>query len=510
MPSIGICRVFLVNRLASRMFSSKPTYEDAVHKLNLLQSNKSTIEQIRKDIRIGQKCTNLEDMKNYLQRTGVTLPMLDQLSVIHVAGTKGKGSTSAMCESILRTHGFRTGFYSSPHLVEVRERIRLDGITLTRSQFAEHFCQVYNALYNTQSFEGDMPKYFAFLTVLAFNVFLKEKVDVAIVEVGIGGIVDYTNILRKVPVVGITALGLDHTSILGHTLPEIAAAKAGIMKRGCEAYTVTQPTEAMDVLRTVASNTECSLNVVPDFDTYKFQNGCKLSIPLQAYQMNASLAIQLSHAWMRIAKQNTSYIIQKQVNGNCMTKYIESNVIENGEPVLVNTLTKETVLGLKECKWPGRYHIIKSDYAQFYLDGAHTKESMEICAQWFIENNRRQAKVLIFSATGDRDAEVLLKPLKDIDFETVFIVIPTAYKEVTKSSDNYSSMEHRELLSRCKNHAITWKNINKKSNIVVLQCVSDALLNVKNNSPNKSVLITGSLHLVGAALSIIDPNLSKG
>ncbi|XP_069354100.1 uncharacterized protein [Maniola hyperantus] len=197
-------------------------------------------------------------MKNYLQRTGVTMPMLDQLSVIHVAGTKGKGSTSAMCESILHTHGFRTGFYSSPHLVEVRERIRLDGITLTRSQFAEHFSQVYNALYSTQSFEGDMPKYFAFLTVLAFNVFLKERVDVAIVEVGIGGIVDYTNILRKVPVVGITALGLDHTSILGHTLPEIAAAKAGIMKRGCEAYTMQQPPEALDVLRTVASNTEVS------------------------------------------------------------------------------------------------------------------------------------------------------------------------------------------------------------------------------------------------------------
>lgn len=123
---------------------------------------------------------------------------------------------------------------------------------------------------------------------------------------------------------------------------------------------------------------------------------------------------------------------------------------------------------------------------------------------------RHQAKVLIFSATGDRDAEVLLRPLKDIDFETVFFVIPTACKEITKTSDNYSSMEHEELLSRCKTHARLWENLNDKSKTVVFQCVSDALLSVKNNCPNKSVLITGSLHLVGAALSIIDPNVSNG
>ncbi|XP_039765623.1 folylpolyglutamate synthase, mitochondrial-like isoform X2 [Pararge aegeria] len=478
MTSVGFGRAFLVSRLHFKMSSSKFTYEDAVQKLNLLQSNKSTIEQIRKDIRTGQ------------------------------------GSTSAMCESILRTHGYRTGFYSSPHLVEVRERIRLDGSTLKRNQFAEYFCQVYNALHDTQTFEGDMPKYFAFLTVLAFNVFLKEKVDVAIVEVGIGGIVDYTNILRKVPVVGITALGLDHTSILGNTLPEIAGAKAGIMKRGCEAFTVNQPPEAMDVLRNASSNVECSLNVVPDFNTYKFQNGCKLSIKLEAYQINASLAIQLSHAWMRLARRNASYtLLRKQMNGNITTDGIETTNTAKGneEPVLVDTLTKETVLGLKECEWPGRYHIIKTDYGQFYLDGAHTKESMEICAQWFLENNRQHRKVLIFSATGDRNAEMLLKPLMNIDyFETVFFVIPTAYTEVTKKSDNYSAMEHKELLSRCKNHASMWENLNGKSKIVVLQCVADALTSVKNNYPNTSVLITGSLHLVGAALSIIDPNLSKG
>ncbi|GBP08228.1 Folylpolyglutamate synthase, mitochondrial [Eumeta japonica] len=266
---------------------SKFTYEDAVARLNNLQSNKATIEQIRRDIRLGQKCTNIEDMQQYLFRTGISLSKLDNLSVIHVAGTKGKGSTSAMCESILRHYGYKTGFYSSPHLVEVRERIRLNGEIISKDKFTEHFQSVFEMLESSKAYEGDMPKYFAFLTVLAFNVFLKEKVDVAIIEVGIGGIVDYTNVLRKVSVVGVTALGLDHTSILGNTIEEIARAKAGIMKPHCNAYTVKQPPEAMVVLERVAKETK----------------------------------------------------------------------------------------------------IVTSDYAQFYLDGAHTKESMEICVPWFMQCN---------------------------------------------------------------------------------------------------------------------------
>ncbi|CAH2095873.1 unnamed protein product [Euphydryas editha] len=501
MLGIGSCRVFLLNKFFLRM-SSTFTYEDAIHKLNLLQSNKATIDQIRRDIKAGYQNTNLQDMENYLMRTGVTLSRLDQLSVIHVAGTKGKGSTSAMCESILRTHGFRTGFYSSPHLVAVRERIRLGGRILSKSQFTKYFYEVYDALYKTQAFKGDMPKYFSFLTVLAFNVFLKEKVDVAIVEVGIGGIVDYTNVLRKVPVVGITSLGLDHTSILGDTLPQIAAAKAGVMKPGCEAFTMQQPPEAMAVLRDVASSVQCSLTVTPEFTTYRFQNGTKLSIPLEAYRMNASLAIQLSHAWMRKARQNTNN------RTNRIFCNITNDTHKDKDNLLVDTLCKETVIGLKETKWPGRYQIIKLDYATFFLDGAHTKESMEICVKWFEENNRNSKKVLIFSATGDRDAAVLLKVLSQIDFEEVFFVIPTAHKKVTQKNDNFSMLEQKELLSRCENHATIWKQLNKHSKVTTLECVSDVLECININS-NMSVLITGSLHLVGAALSIMDPSLSE-
>nr|XP_049698028.1 folylpolyglutamate synthase, mitochondrial isoform X1 [Helicoverpa armigera] len=521
MNGVRLIRSRLASSVAARMCSTKSSYEEAVRKLNLLQSNKATIEQIRKDIRTGQvsttvlqhtkKCTNLEDMEYYLARTGVSMTKLDELSVIHIAGTKGKGSTSAMCESILRHHGFRTGFYSSPHLVAVRERIRLDGRVISEEQFAKYFHQVHDLLDASKAFEGDMPKYFAFLTVMAFNMFLKEKVDVAIVEVGIGGIVDYTNVLRKVPVVGITALGLDHTSILGTTLPEIAAAKAGVMKSGCEAYTVKQPPEAMAVLRNVANSVQCPLTVVPDYETYTFPNTERAHLPVEvyAYQTNASLAIQLAHAWLRITKpiHTKNGLIKHVVNGQNGVKkpVLEANTV-------VKCVTKETMTGLTSCKWPGRYQVVKADYAQFYLDGAHTKESMEICAQWFKNTNRLHDKVLIFSATGDRDAEMLLHPLHDVGFKSVYFVVPTAYKNIAQNNDNYSLVEQEELIARCEKHASIWQHLQEGCiDVKVAGCVADALVDLKKQKivDRSSVLITGSLHLVGAALSILDPNISS-
>ncbi|XP_028029581.1 folylpolyglutamate synthase, mitochondrial-like isoform X2 [Bombyx mandarina] len=472
MNSIGLCRSYLLNRITVRMCSY---YE---------------------------KCTNLEDMENYLSRTGVTMSKLDELSVVHVAGTKGKGSTSAMCESILRHHGFRTGFYSSPHLVAVRERVRLDGRVISEDMFAKYFHDVHQRLEDTQKFEGDMPKYFAFLTVMAYNIFLKEKVDVAIVEVGIGGLVDYTNILRKVPVVGITALGLDHTSILGNTLQEIAASKAGIMKRGCEAYTVQQPNEAMDVLIQYADSLKCPLTVVPDYDLYSFETSQKARLPVEltAYRTNASLAIQLAHAWMRKKHENKKNSMNGVHNGLITSK-------------MVVELPPSTCQGLGKCQWPGRYQVINADYAKFYLDGAHTKESMEICAQWFSDNNRSPNRILLFSATGDRNAEVLLQPLKCLNFTKVYFVTPTAYKETNQNNDNYSLVEQEELISRCKAYKQIWnKTLRSTSEVAVMECVSSALVNIKQTQGalgTPSVLITGSLHLVGAALSILDPCLNK-
>lgn len=127
---------------------------------------------------------------------------------------------------------------------------------------------------------------------------------------------------------------------------------------------------------------QCSLTEIPEFNKYKFQNGTKLSIQLEAYRMNASLAVQLSHAWMRKVRKNSNDGTKQMICN------ITSNAQKDKDGLLVDMLCKETVIGLKETKWPGRYQVIKTDYATFFLDGAHTKESMAICVKWFKDNNR--------------------------------------------------------------------------------------------------------------------------
>jgi len=189
-------RFHSMDYIQQQCLSSNQSYELAVETLNSLQSNALVLERARMQ-KDRHAVNNVPYTEKYLSRVGVTLNVLDsQLKVIHVSGTKGKGSTCAFCESILRYHGLKTGFYSSPHLVEVRERIRINGKPLSKELFAKYFWQVFTNLSNQKDSEGDMPAYFKFLTVMAFYVFLQEKVDVAIVEVGIGGLYDCTNVIR--------------------------------------------------------------------------------------------------------------------------------------------------------------------------------------------------------------------------------------------------------------------------------------------------------------------------
>ena len=180
--------------------TAKLSYDEAVAALNNLQTNAALLQKVRKE-RQKNVHLNLPQTLKYLERSGMTLNDLDTLKIIHVSGTKGKGSTCAFCESILRHSGLKTGFYSSPHLVTVRERIRINGEPIEQDKFTSYFWSVYDKVCKGREDE-DRPPYFKFLTILAFNIFWKEKVDVAIVEVGIGGAYDCTNIIRKPSVTG--------------------------------------------------------------------------------------------------------------------------------------------------------------------------------------------------------------------------------------------------------------------------------------------------------------------
>lgn len=201
------------------------SYESAMEALSSLITRKKRGERSS----VGGKYGKLERMLIYLKILDLE-EKIGGLKIIHVAGTKGKGSTCTFCEAILRECGFRTGLFTSPHLIDVRERFRINGLDITEDRFLLYFWNCWNQLEERVTEDLPMPPLFQFLTLLALKIFVCEQVDVAIIEAGLGGKRDSTNVIKEPIVCGITSLGMDHVEALGNTLGQIASHKAGIFK----------------------------------------------------------------------------------------------------------------------------------------------------------------------------------------------------------------------------------------------------------------------------------------
>lgn len=223
---------------------------------------------------------------------------IDKLNIIHVAGTKGKGSTCAWIESFLRMSGatfgkcpITTGLYTSPHLIHPEERIRINFDPISKDKFAEYFFQVWNQLSNSGE---NLPRYLQLLLLTALHAFKQEGVNATIIETHHGGEFDSTNVIKRPVVTVVTPLGMDHIEQLGPTIDKIAWHKAGIFKNGCRALCSQQYDEAaVRVLRKRALDKGVELQVVDADDSELPRDAPQLSPRVQVRVILFQLPVHL-------------------------------------------------------------------------------------------------------------------------------------------------------------------------------------------------------------------------
>ncbi|MBV8782171.1 MAG: bifunctional folylpolyglutamate synthase/dihydrofolate synthase, partial [Phycisphaerae bacterium] len=319
-------------------------------------ANLNDYERLR-IVRYNTQNFDLDRMRSLLKKIGNPH---EQFRSVHIAGTKGKGSTAAMTAAMLQANDYKVGLYTSPHLIDVRERICINGEMISQADFAR-LTKLVEPIVNRAK---PMPTYFDVLTAIAFKYFAEHKVDIAVIETGLGGRLDSTNVLKP-EIAAITSISLDHMAQLGSTEPKIAAEKAGIFKAGVPALTVQQTPEVEAVLRQAAEKVGAPFDVTGksiDF-SYRFEssrllgphNRVCLTTPLSKFE---HLAVPL---------------IGEHQAVNCG---LALSIIDKLKSSGFNISDARAMEGLGKTKIAGRMEMI-STTPRVIADGAHNAASID-------------------------------------------------------------------------------------------------------------------------------------
>ena len=345
----------------------------------------------------------------HLERMGMLAERLGQphLSVptVHIAGTKGKGSTAAMVTSILAAQGYKVGLYTSPHLHSVVERIRVGLEPITRDEFAglvEHVWPVVESVARNGGYGGVTT--FEMLTAMSFQHFHSVGADVQVIEVGLGGRLDSTNIVDP-QVSVITSISLDHVVTLGSTLDRIATEKAGIIKSGAPVVLAPQPPQALRVFRDVARDRGAP---VVEVDTTR------------AWEL---LGADSSGQRATIMGLNGSYEVHLPLLGDHQLENAATAVtaVETlaGEGFAVSR--ESVIAGIRNVRWPGRLDILSSEGPLIVVDGAHNPYSMGRLVQAVRKYFNFDRLVLIFGGLGGHSAEGMAAELAELAPDVVAV-----------------------------------------------------------------------------------------
>lgn len=403
--------------------------------------------------------------------------------IIHVAGTNGKGSTCSFLASILQCAGEKVGLFTSPHLVNINERIRINGNMISDDSFTVVFLQVMEYVNQAKEKGISHPSFFELIFLMGILYFKNENVDFVILETGMGGRLDATNVVRPVLSV-ITSVGLDHMQFLGNTIEEIAYEKAGIIKAGIpvlffdrkDAATpvITNKCKKLGSLLQIVEKNQCILlNLTKKTIDFSFNSGyhkyCNLKIKKTAlYQVeNAMLAVKAYEILM----------IQSHVND------VEWNDqdIQGSAPIMTGVEIKNIEAGLLHMTWPCRMEEIEE---RIYIDGAHNEEAIEAFCNTLEVMFSSTRKMLLFAVSKDKDYKTMIKRLCRISFEEIILV----RYEGSRSADLVTVEDTFRQFS--------------SSKITTFDDIRTGFLYGKNHVDNRYLFCVGSLYLAGDLLKL--------
>jgi dihydrofolate synthase / folylpolyglutamate synthase len=373
---------------------------------------------------------------------------------VHVAGTNGKGSTSAMIAGSLRASGLRTGLYTSPHLVEPTERIKINGESVTRPEFARAFEIVH------QTAEGLLrdgridahPSYFETVTAMALLLF-REHCQISVIEVGLGGRLDATNVITPELCV-ITPVSYDHEAFLGNTLESIAFEKAGILKPGIPAVLAPQTDEAEAVIVARARELNCPIldsTATPVSQVEINTHGCRFALDGAVYKCPLPGRHQLENARTAIAA--------------CHALGLDTGAIQ---------------AGLRHVQWPGRLEYVSRN-PDLVLDGAHNPAGAAALASYIREFLQDRPVWLVYGAMRDKAIE-----------EVTAQLFPLAARLIVTAPDFPRALRPEAILS-----------VTGHPQATIAETIPQAIAIARSAPPDTTIIFTGSLLVVGEARALL-------
>ena len=421
----------------------------------LNSSYESALEKIHSLLTFGSR-PGLERMKQLLQRMGNPQ---DKLKYIHIAGTNGKGSVCAMLSATLVSAGYKTGLFISPYITDFRERIQINNQMVEKETLVKAVDETF-PLVQQLSDEGIVITEFEYVNALQFYIHSKENCDVVVLETGMGGLLDCTNVIKPPLCSAITVIGLDHTAVLGDTIEKIAFQKCGILKENSIAVTSEQENSAMTVIEKTAKKLKIPLfkseSIKIDvkqtslFGSVFDYKGCEITLPFAGEH-------QLKNA-------RTALAVIEALRGSRALEISDKNIAD-GFAKAVNPARLELI-----CKEP-----------VVLLDGAHNPNGIEALKTALDSLLSGKKVIAIMGMLADKDVESSLELLKGRLYEVCTVPI-----------DNPRALSSQQLAKMCRKHFANVKSFDS-----VNLAFDSAFEQAKSDKENCAVVVFGSLYLAG-------------